>query len=325
MSPPVPQPENELAAPLPPFPVAWPVFKKLGRLLDRVGLDLLLAGAMALILWVVLTTHGDSVRIAQATVLYPVGMMSLLLLTRLAIHGHGPERHRIVLQTLRDWLPFILIDLIYENLHDLSRHFQNHDIAGTLMEWDIRLFGVEPTVWSGRFLHPLLTDYMAFAYALYFILPLFVMYCLSFRNLRPRLREMILALSLSFLLGFLGYAFFPCSPPRYFLEGPFAESARLQGLFLFEFLQNRWDHLSAVRSGAFPSLHVAISAIALVYTFRLRRCSRFDRWLFRIYIPLAISLWVSTIYLRHHWFIDIAAGWLLAWFCCWIAPLLARR
>ncbi len=289
----------------------------------RIDLDLWFVAILAISLLVTLWGHRASIRFAQASVLYPIGMMVFLLLSRLALWGY---RHfkgqngalsmgRVCLQTLRDWTPFIVIDFIYENLHDLSQYFYLHrDIAGTLMAWDIALFGVEPVLWSQRFFHPLLTDYMAFAYALYFILPLFTMYLLAFRDRRGELKEMILALSLTFLLGFVGYVFLPCSPPRYFLESGVFEPVQLYGRFLYDHLQAKWDNLSAIRSGAFPSLHVGISTVALIYALRFRRWSRFDYGLSLVYAVLIVSLWLSTVYLRHHWFIDIAAGWGIALF-----------
>ncbi len=314
------------------FPSVQEFFRKLAKLVMSAGLDLLLVAAMAILLGVLLIAQHDVVQIAESSVLYPIGMMLFLLATRMGLWGYRHFRNQngtlslgaVFLQTLRDWIPFILIDFIYENLHDLSRHFQTHDVAATLMRWDTALFGVEPTLWIQRYFNPTVTDFMAFAYGLYFLLPLVIMYLLSYRNQRSKLREMILALSLSFLIAFVGFTLFPCSPPRYFIENQFTHPSHLYGLYLFNFLQAQWDNHSAVRSGAFPSLHVTTSAIALIYAFRLRNKSRVDRWLYWIYVPLVVSLWVSTVYLRHHWFIDIFAGWILALLCCWMAPTLSR-
>ncbi len=327
------EPENALAPSLPDTPlILGGLWEKAVWYISILGIDVLFVGTMSLILGIVLIRHKSSIRIAEASVLYPIGMMFFLLLTRSALwlyrhlknQNEGLSIAKLFLQTLRDWIPFILISFIYENLHDLSRLFHTHDIAGTLMNWDIRIFGVEPTVWSQKIFSPLLTDLMAFSYALYFFLPLGIMYFLSYRNLRNDLREMILALSISFLIGFLGYAFFPCSPPRYYLENQFTQPPHLYGLYLYNYLQGQWDSHSVIRAGAFPSLHVTTSAIALIYARRFRIRSRFDRILYWVYIPLVVSLWYSTIYLRHHWFIDIIAGYLLATFSCWIAPILER-
>ena len=42
-------------------------------------------------------------------------------------------------------------------------------------------------------------------------------------------------------------------------------------------------------------------------------------------LPLELSLYVSTVYLRHHWIPDIAAGITLGLFVCAAAPWLRAR
>ena len=42
-------------------------------------------------------------------------------------------------------------------------------------------------------------------------------------------------------------------------------------------------------------------------------------------LPLELSLYVSTVYLRHHWIPDIAAGISLSLFVCSAAPWLRAR
>ena len=92
----------------------------------------------------------------------------------------------------------------------------------------------------------------------------------------------------------------------------FTSPAVLHGPLLFDRLQAAWDGLSVIPCGAFPSLHVGISTVALLYAWKFRNFSRLYKWIWWIYIPLVISLWISTIYLRHHWVIDIFAGWAVA-------------
>ena len=67
--------------------------------------------------------------------------------------------------------------------------------------------------------------------------------------------------------------------------------------------------LEAVRAprDIFPSLHVGISAIVLWYA------RRRSRRLFAALLPLVLLNWISTVYLRYHYFIDVVAGWATAW------------
>src|SRR5208337_444080 len=61
-----------------------------------------------------------------------------------------------------------------------------------------------------------------------------------------------------------------------------------------------------IHRDVFPSMHVAISFLVWLYALRN------SRPLFWILSPRILSLWVSTIYLRYHYLVDVVAGLLLA-------------
>lgn len=277
-----------------------------------VGPDLLLTAVMSLVLATALMVSGGQVRFLQASLGFPVGIVVCLILYRSIAQKFHPEMKTNVGHILRDWLPFLLVTFIYENLHDLSKYFMNTDIAGILMQWDIAIFGVEPTLWAQKIYSPLLTDIMAFSYALYFAQPLFIMLLLSNRDDRKKLREMTLTLTFTFLLGFTGYVLLPASPPRYYIASLFTDPVKLHGPWIFDALQAQWDSLSVIPCGAFPSLHVGISSVALIYAWKYRTINSTFRAIWWLYMPLVTSLWFSTVYLRHHWVIDIFAGWAVA-------------
>ena len=197
-------------------------------------------------------------------------------------------------------------------MHDVAGQVMDFDIASKLYNWDVYVFGVEPTVWAQTIFSPLLTDVLAVSYALYFFLPLFIMFLLSLWKERDEFKHMALCLTVTFLLGFIGYVFLPCSPPRYFIEPMYTDPARLYGFFIYNKLQGAWDGLSVVSGGAFPSLHVGISAVALIYAYKFRNLNRTARILYYAYIPLVLSLWFSVVYLRHHWAVDILGGLFVA-------------
>ncbi len=278
----------------------------------EVGPDLLLSVVMSLVLLTALLASGGSVRFFQASLGLPILIVLFLIGYRTIARRFNPEMKTNVGHILRDWLPFLFVTFIYENLHDLSKYFMNVDIAGLLMKWDIAIFGVEPTLWAQKIYSPLLTDVMAFSYALYFLLPLVIMFFLSNRDDRPELRRMTLALTFAFLMGFVGYVLWPASPPRYFITEMFTDPVKLHGLWLYDALQAQWDNFSVVPCGAFPSLHVGISSVALLYAWKYRNVGKTFRVIWWLYIPFVTSLWFSTVYLRHHWVIDIFAGWFVA-------------
>ncbi len=288
------------------------ILKRLAQSIVAVGPDLLLSLVMSLVLATALIASGGQIRLFQASLGFPIGIMLFLIIYRTIMQHFRPTMETHVGHILRDWLPFLLVTFIYENLHDLSKHFMYVDIAGSLMKWDIAIFGIEPTLWAQKIYSPLLTDIMAISYALYFALPLAIMLILSNRDYRVEFRKMTLTLTFTFLLGFTGYVFLPASPPRYFITALFTNPVKLHGPWIYDALQAQWDSLSVVPCGAFPSLHVGLSSVALIFAWKYRNVSTLFRILWWLYIPLVTSLWFSTVYLRHHWVVDIFAGWVVA-------------
>lgn len=286
------------------------------------GFDLVILMVMALALVASVLAMGGSVRFFQASLALPIACM-VGALTMRAWRCPATWRAEII-HILRDWVPFLLVTFIYENLHDVAGQVTGFDFAEVLNRWDIALFGVEPTIWAQRFYSPLATDLFAVSYALYFALPLFVMFLLSLWDRRFDFRRMALAVTLAFVMGFVGYVLLPTSPPRYFLEQFYTDPVRLHGIFLFDRMQGAWDGLSVISGGAFPSLHVGISAVALIYAWRFRRQGRVFRAVWWAYLPLVTSLWFSTVYLRHHWVIDILAGLAVAAAGCAGSELLMK-
>ena len=120
-------------------PIGW-FFHKILFFFAITGPDLLLAGGMTILLVSTVWAVGGHVRFLQASLGFPIGIMLALILYRTFLKGRNPNYQPRIALILRDWLPFLLITFIYENLHDLSKFFYAHDIAGALMNWDIAIF-----------------------------------------------------------------------------------------------------------------------------------------------------------------------------------------
>ena len=69
----------------------------------------------------------------------------------------------------------------------------------------------------------------------------------------------------------------------------------------------------------FPSLHCAVSSFLLFFDRRHRP------WRFKLYLVPAVGLWLSTIYLRYHYLIDVLCGFALAAFALWLAQRYPRK
>jgi membrane-associated phospholipid phosphatase len=203
---------------------------------------------------------------------------------------------------VRDWLPFLLFLLLYETFRVNTWNYVSPvDCDALLLQWDRRLFGETPSVLLDRFASPSLTGVLTIAYALHLVLPPILALIWYRRDLRT-FRELLLVILLTAVFGSLGYLAVPAIGPGFAFPNLYKNS--LSGN-LYENVTGLMDAARALRD-VFPSLHVAISSIVLYYSWRRGRA------LFAVMLPLVIANWVSTVYLRYHYLIDVFAGWLTA-------------
>lgn len=181
---------------------------------------------------------------------------------------------------------------------------------------DVLLQGIDGWMVGGNLslrmeplVRPWLTEALSFCYLLFFPYLLFSMVWYFRKNLSLT-RSFCAGLFTIYGLGFLGYSFVPA-------WGPWVAMAdRFQVPLLGGPLTQLNDRI--VRAGSngvdvFPSLHCAISAFLLLFD------RRHTPWRFRIYLLPCLGLWVSTLYLRYHYAVDLLFGFFLAAFALWIS------
>jgi len=228
---------------------------------------------------------------------------------------------RRLAELLVDWGPLVGALIVYDNYHDLTAHFSPITVDETLAALDERLFGVMPAVWLVKIYHPVLTELMSVCYASLFLFPLFILTRLSVRGDRAQFREVAVALLLTYSIGLIGYLTVPAIGPRYAFAPRF--DAPLTGLWFTPLAAQAWRSMQAIDRDCFPSLHVALSTVSLVYLWRLRNW-RHGRAILAVSTPIIVGLWLSTLYLRYHYAVDVLAGFALAALVVWVAPRLSR-
>ncbi|EMC95690.1 hypothetical protein BAUCODRAFT_499183 [Baudoinia panamericana UAMH 10762] len=118
------------------------------------------------------------------------------------------------------------------------------------------------------------------------------------------------------ITGVLIQMFFPCSPPwyenmyglapaNYSMPGSPAGLAAIDKILGFDLYTSTFT-ASPLVFGAFPSLHSGSATIEALFM-----CHTFPR-LRPLFIAYALWLWWSTMYLSHHYAIDLVAGSLIA-------------
>jgi membrane-associated phospholipid phosphatase len=238
-------------------------------------------------------------------ILAPLALLVFLASLRYAIAGTAPVLNtslREIGSAFRDWLPFLFFLMFYGTFHARVWLVLNpHDLDAALLALDVRLFGQTPAVLLDRFVSRPITDVLSVAYVSHLILPPLLAFAWYLRNRRV-FREFLLAVLLSGLLGAIGYLLVPAVGPA--IAFPHLFRHELQGLF-FGPISDVLDKVRVPRD-VFPSLHVGVSTVVLYYVARL------DRWWLAAFLPLILGNWVSTVYLRFHYLVDVFAGWAVA-------------
>jgi len=221
-------------------------------------------------------------------------------------------------EIIRDWFPFFIILLMYYSLWgDATLLMVTTDRDQALIALDQRLFGFQASLVLQRIISPWMTAWMTFAYFFHIInIPLVACF-LYIRRDHARFREMMSGLMVVSFFGLLGYLLVPAIGPMYTLRSQYSVPLH-QAMWV---LNRDMDFMNfaRIRRDVFPSLHVAISFVVWLYAYRN------SKKLFWILSPLLLSLWLSTLYLRYHYLIDVVAGLILAPLSFLLANWLFRR
>jgi membrane-associated phospholipid phosphatase len=173
-------------------------------------------------------------------------------------------------------------------------------VDGRLLAWDRALLGETPALAWGPWLRPWLVDVSMAAYLFFFYYLIAGPGRYYLRDLAA-FRKCIVGLFVLYGLGFIGYTIFPAGGPHRFMT--FNQS--LEGSWLLG------ATLNIVNGGsngvdAFPSIHFAATLYLLLFDWQ--HCRRRFWWMLA---PCAM-LWFSTMYLRFHYFVDLAGGLVVA-------------
>jgi membrane-associated phospholipid phosphatase len=209
-----------------------------------------------------------------------------------------------------DLYPVLFVPLVFDSLGRLIPAVNPAADPGRddwLVAADRFLFGTDPTVWLERFVRPWLTDGMYVAYYLYFVVPFVVAAYLWRRRGLAAFRRYVFVVALSFFVSYVGYFLVPAKGPRVALEP--VQTIKLRDFQATPFARALADAMNFVernKNDVFPSGHVMLTAVCLLLALRE------SRRLFLLLLPVGLGVFVSTVYCRYHYVIDVIAGLLLA-------------
>ena len=158
-------------------------------------------------------------------------------------------------------------------------------------------------------IHPVFTELFGFCYLLYFVYLAASQAWYFFGDLQV-LKRFYVGLFSAYGVAYFGYVLVPALGPAVAMPDQF--TVPLEGLWLTG-LNAQLLPVISNPLGTFPSLHCGLSLYILMFDYRHKR------WRFWLYLVPCVGFWISTIYLRHHYFIDVVAGFALSFVALWLS------
>ena len=140
-----------------------------------------------------------------------------------------------------------------------------------------------------------------------------------YKGERREFRTVMLTMMLCYYGGYMLYILLPAAPPRLALADMYTINIFKGTSLISDSARAVVNISSASARGAFPSLHCTITFLTLGMAWR------FHKGLFWIFLPIGVSLIVATVYLRHHYVVDIYAGLFLCAAVWHITPYIDRK
>jgi len=253
-------------------------------------------------------------RVPPGPPLVPIGLAAAVLFL-----GLNRVQQRLVRPGGRFFLRLLSVSIallvIYETWVRLSLIAWPAWQDSALISMEQRIFGTAPTVWLQALVSPALTEWMMFAYVVYFALYPLVTAVLFFRHGEPLLEAFLFTLAFNNIFCNLFYPVFPVDNPVAGLGA--LHAVPLKGWFFTAAGEYMRSTMNA--GGGMPSGHVAATTIMLLAVYK------YERRLFYPLLPVGISLIAATVYGRFHYLSDSLLGIAAALFCWWAAPLVKRR
>lgn len=255
----------------------------------------------------------------------------VLVLVVVGLSAFGPRARSF----LADIAPYVLVALGYDSVRYARHVFVTADRvhACDLRDFELSTLAVSPGVtlqtWFQSHHAPFWDLVFAVPYTVFAYLALVYSAYLYFVD-RPRMRRYLWAFAIANFISFVVWMAFPAAPPWYVRAHgcevsmsalPSAAGLlRVDELFGMHYYQNLYSRAASV-FGAMPSMHCAYPMLGLLTAWRSAT------WRTRpIHVLYALTMFVGSNYLDHHWLWDGIAGIALACLAVWLSgKLLAVR
>jgi membrane-associated phospholipid phosphatase len=247
----------------------------------------------------------------------PLAFLGLFLFMTLMIYLRSKnifDRQQVLLSIL---YPAFFVFGIFETFFMTLSYFNSARYDALMARIDRLLLGVDPTIWIQSWISPLATDFFHILYLFYFPMPFFIVVWLFRKKMFRELAESFFIFIFTYFGAYITYFFVPVQGPRFFMEN--LHTVPLKGIFLTGPIRALIDFFEPNKLDAFPSLHTAIVLTTLFI------CHKHNKKLFRVFLPISVGIFISLIYCRYHYFIDMVAGAAWSIFAYFVSTCLYSR
>jgi membrane-associated phospholipid phosphatase len=225
-----------------------------------------------------------------------LAIAAIFLLARKKSHG-------AVWGFVHDWLPAIFFISVFEQVSFLSLTLRGAWQNPTLIGWESALFAVPPAEWLRRYSSPWFSELLEFGYLSFYILYPAVGGAFWVGRERPQFtpafRRMTDALSVGYLICYVTYLLFPTQSPLH--DAGIAAAATPSG-GPFHFLVRLIQGNTGVHGNAFPSAHIMVAVLVLVFAWRY--IPRAAPWI----LICVLLMCAGAVYDGYHYALDVIAG-----------------
>ncbi len=203
-------------------------------------------------------------------------------------------------RTTIDFYPYVFFMFLYVNANQINTIIFQHPFDAWFRDMDQHLFGVEPAFWLHEKLGSRIIDEVLhlfyFTYYLQFIFMGIYIHLKSKEAIHYQ--RFIFVLCLTFYVSYIAFIVLPVHGPQSLRGDDYTG-------FVVVPIMNAIYEFAETGGGAFPSSHVAVSLVCLLFA------GIHSRRLFAAWLLPFLGLTVATVYCRYHYAIDALAG--IAW------------
>lgn len=230
------------------------------------------------------------------------GMRLVMILFIFFITRYGNNGHNILLKLIRDLYPLLFLAFFFYETDAINNlWFDNFDPLIVRIETGI--FGTLPSeIFAVRFPQLWISELMNLGYFSFYLIIIFFVfaYYFIFPDLFPLRFYVFLQ---SFYIFYIIFILFPSAGPQYYFDTQQVNMVH-RGVMghIMQYILETGDR----PTGAFPSSHIGMTWLIMIFFFRDKRT-----WFWVWLIP-AVLLSLATVYIRAHYVIDVAAGFIMS-------------